>query len=183
MGAGEFEDVNSLPPSGLLGLFQIKTNGRPPRPLDSLQYTFAADQFYLQALEGGVQSAVTPNSANVWNSLTSGAANFQVPSGKGWLVLGVSGVINSIATGYWRGAIYVGRRFGSTFQPALQLTDEMYTNQTWGTIAVGSMARAMTRPDPILLGPGDEIGAWPSQVVGTGLIAATWNLRFVEFPW
>jgi len=166
-------DPNSLPPAGLLGLFQIKSAGSTPRPMNGLQFTFEASDFYLRAIE---QVRNVTNTFSVLGGVGLSAAGLAtVPQGKMWLItaLKASAVAGAAELARFKlalipisGQVLV---FGSS--ATTSLTD---------AAAAGAAAVGLDRP--MLIGPGYQMGIYVERVTTAASITINTDFRFIEFP-
>ena len=155
-----------------MGLFQIKSDGRTPRPLDSLQFTFDALQYFTRPQEQspflGGQAAPVGSSATL----------FTVPAGKGWLVTGASILSVTSAAQYYRGRLVAQLNLNSFTQ--YSITEEAYSS-ILGVVAVGSAQANMPVGQALLLPPASAIVIWTAQNLGAAVCNV--GIRYVEFPW
>lgn len=164
---------NSLPPVGLMGLFQIKSDGRTPRPWDTLQFTFDTGQFFARATEqvqfGAVSAAAAVGIA--------AAPYFTVPANKGWLLTGCSLSVVTTALQYYRGKVF--SQFTSLLQA--ELLPELVSDLQ-GALAVNDARVATPGWNPILLAPSTNIVGYHEKLTA-GPINVFCSVRYVEFPW
>ena len=182
------EDVNSLPPVGLLGLFQIKNFGTPPIPLRDMRFTMEVSQFYTRQLET-IRTNFTAGAESALGTRPfGGAANsFKVPQGKGWLV--------TKATSWWAfsatqaAAGYIAYNevgvdnaggAGSTLTP---LGPEAISGASKGSVGFAGRFVATTYPNwPIVLKPGTLLYFVTTAFAGTAQDPQD-EIGYIEFPW
>jgi len=170
-----FNSFNSLPPVGLMGLFQIKSDGRTPRPLDSLQFTFNADQFYLRS-----QEQVAFNSTVQISAQGLGATDlFTVPTGKGWLLTqcGISATTTV--------AQYVRAKGVAFWDTATRpVTDELVSDLSPGALAVNNAgASGFADKLPLLMPPSSTLRYQCTRLIAGPIVACSMTVRYVEIPW
>jgi hypothetical protein len=173
---GEFEDVNSLVPPGLLGLFQIKSTGRTPRPLDSVQFTFPVDEFYMRALETWATGAGNIVAVGVIDAL-AGALDI-VPAGFGRIVTGISCRATTGAAEFVRFRIGIADP-SNTFFAALECPEAV--SNIAGAAGAGIAATGTLQK--FLLSPGQRLKVFVENVTTAGSIAVTTQYRYLQFPW
>lgn len=92
-------------PSGLLGLLQLKNNGRNPSILpDELQSTFELRDWYLET-DVRIRSGITAAIPSGTLGLTLTAATHIVPEGEQWVLRGVYASMNVAAADAIRGYV------------------------------------------------------------------------------
>jgi len=167
-------DPNSLPPVGLLGLFQIKSAGATPRPTLDLQFSFAAEDFYYRAIE---QVRTLQNTYNAVGGLglSSVAANDTVPQGKLWLVTGLNTRVVTGAAELTRLKLALIPIPGQVLCIGASGTSSL-------TDAAAAGVAAVSLDKPILIGPGYRLGAMVERVTTAGSLTMNSDVRFIEFP-
>jgi hypothetical protein len=167
-------DPNSLPPVGLLGLFQIKSAGATPRPMLDLQFNFAADEFYFRAIEQ-VRTLQNTFAAVGGIGLSSVAANDTVPQGKLWMITGINIRAVTLVAEIARFKLALIPIPGQVLALGMSGTSSLTDAAGIGVAAVGI-------EKPILVGPGYRIGAMVEKVTTAGSITLNTDMRFIEFP-
>jgi hypothetical protein len=181
----DFEDSNSQPPIGLLGLFQIKSAGVPPRPLNSLQFTFDATDFYLRQTEqvalGLSTNSVTPNATDFTPVGASPALT--VPQGQGWLLTGgFATMFNTTAAQFEKTIIGVTAPNNPAGGIYDLLCDPLVSNPT-GIAGVGNDAKPVYIRR-LLLPPGTKIQVQALQRTGAAISpSVSIGFRFIPVPW
>jgi len=168
-----FNSLNSLPPVGLMGLFQIKSDGRTPRPTDALQFQYDATQFYNRAVE---QNTFVSGVAIAAQGLTA-TDFFSVPLGRGWLVTGMNITATTTGVQYIRGVLCASY-FGLLTQP---MTEELVSDLLGDALAANNTI-AFQRGGPILLAPDTKMRFYCHRLIA-GPININASLRYIEFPW
>jgi len=176
--------VNSLPPVGLLGLFQVKTDGATPRPMKELQWTFDCTEYFVRGSEQIIKGdAVAVANAVGVTLLTVGGIAMAPPNGKAWLLTGLTGVCVTTVTDYRRGRIvaFEGQSAANTY---IALTDETASKAGAAAAGVGAALAAMRAQDrPVLIRPGNQLAWITLETIGAGAVTVTPTARLIEFPY
>ena len=172
--------INSLPPVGLAGLFQMKSSGYVPEPnSNGLQFVFDASEFYYRGIETYLQGTATTTVLGLSGVVDNTTGNqWSVPNGTGWIVTGCVATMVAAVTDYRRVRINCGPPGVSA---VVAVTEEFNTNPLT-VAAVGRGKGTLAWGRPILVPPGYAFNCDTLQVIGAAVACAV-NLRLYQFPW
>lgn len=166
--------INSLPSSGLLGLFQIKSDGASPKPNDLVQFTFSADQYYYRSIETTV--AFSGISLAQGNNVLTGLT---VPQARGWIItgFGIAGV--TTAAQYIRGYALV---LDANGRGVTKLSND-FNSSLQATLVVAQFSGHMAPLDVVVASPGSSITAFCQNVTAGPVTGVAGSVRYIDVPW
>lgn len=166
-----------------MGLLQLKSDGVTPRLMQGLGLNFETSEFYLNSLAQTAKSdALATGAAIGISSFLLNGANWQVPQGKGWLVIDAIVFGISAATEYRRGNVLATLDGNNNVN--FMLTEEGATQPGIPAAAAGQLMAHLAVQKPYkILPPGTTIRWCQNQGIGAGPVNVQCGLRYIEFPW